>query len=80
MSPTLVDEPPAAGDWITEVKWDGYRTPIAKDDRGMRALTRNGHDWSTRYWTKPGIVGCVRYLRGEEPLRHATLRDWRDQE
>jgi bifunctional non-homologous end joining protein LigD len=28
---------------------------------------------------RPGIVGRVRYLRGEEPLRHATLRDWREQ-
>ena len=27
---------------------------------------------------KPGIVGRVRYLKGEAPLRHATLRDWRE--
>ncbi len=50
MSPTLVDEPPAGADWITEVKWDGYRTQIVKDSAGVRAYTRNGHDWSTRYW------------------------------
>ena len=49
MSPTLVDEPPA-GDWITEVKWDGYRTQIVKDSAGVRAYTRNGYDWTTRYW------------------------------
>ena len=49
MSPTLVDEPPA-GEWITEVKWDGYRTQIVKDSAGVRAHTRNGFDWSTRYW------------------------------
>ena len=41
-----MDEPPA-GDWITEVKWDGYRTQIVKERSGY---TRNGHDWSTRYW------------------------------
>ena len=29
---------------------------------------------------KPGIVGWVRYLKGEAPLRHATLRDWREDE
>ena len=49
MSPTLVDEPPS-GDWVTEVKWDGYRTQIVKDSAGVRAYTRNGYDWSTRYW------------------------------
>ena len=37
-------------DWITEVKWDGYRTQIVKDDRVVRAYTRNGYDGSTRYW------------------------------
>ena len=26
-------------------------------------------------WVKPGIVERVRYLRGEDPLRHATLKD-----
>ena len=50
MSPTLVDEPPVGADWITEVKWDGYRTQLVKDGRGVRAYTRNGYDWSTRYW------------------------------
>ena len=34
----------------TEVKWDGYRTQIVKDDRGVRAYTRDGYDWPTRYW------------------------------
>jgi bifunctional non-homologous end joining protein LigD len=50
MSPTLVDEPPAGAGWITEVKWDGYRTQLVKDSAGVRCYTRNGHDWSTRYW------------------------------
>ena len=36
--------------WITEVKWDGYRTLVVKDDRGSRAYTRNGHDWTAKYW------------------------------
>ena len=25
-------------------------------------------------WLKPGVVGRVRHLKGEEALRHATLR------
>ena len=27
-----------------------YRTQIVKDSAGVRADTRNGYDWSTRYW------------------------------
>ncbi len=30
-------------------------------------------------WTKPGLIGRVRTLRGEERLRHATLRDLREE-
>ena len=45
----LVESPPA-GDWIHEVKFDGYRTQIIKDRDGVRAYTRNGHDWTAKYW------------------------------
>jgi hypothetical protein len=27
-------------------------------------------------WLKPGLVGRVRFLRGEEKLRHAKLLDY----
>jgi DNA ligase D-like protein (predicted ligase) len=30
-------------------------------------------------WTRPGLVGRVRYLKGEGPLRHATLTDLREE-
>jgi DNA ligase D-like protein (predicted ligase) len=30
-------------------------------------------------WTQPGLVGRVRHLRGEEKLRHATLRDLKEE-
>ena len=29
-------------------------------------------------WLKPGLVGRVRHLKGEQLLRHATLREIRD--
>src|SRR4051812_46920828 len=50
VSPTLVEAPPAGDGWITEVKWDGYRTLLVKDGRGSRAYTRNGYDWTAKYW------------------------------
>jgi hypothetical protein len=31
-------------------------------------------------WLKPGLVGRVRFLKGEEKLRHAKLLDFRDKQ
>lgn len=29
-------------------------------------------------WLKPGLVGRVKFLKGEEKLRHAKLKDFRE--
>lgn len=31
-------------------------------------------------WLNPGLVGRVKYLKGEEKLRHATLKDFREED
>ncbi|MBX3573191.1 MAG: hypothetical protein KF694_12645 [Mesorhizobium sp.] len=31
-------------------------------------------------WVKPGLRGRVKFLRGEEKLRHASLQDWSEEE
>jgi len=31
-------------------------------------------------WTKPGLIGRVKYLRGEDKLRHASLQDVREED
>ncbi|TIN59489.1 MAG: ATP-dependent DNA ligase, partial [Mesorhizobium sp.] len=31
-------------------------------------------------WLKPGLVGHVKFLKGEEMLRHAKLLDYREKE
>ncbi|TPM59177.1 ATP-dependent DNA ligase [Mesorhizobium sp. B2-2-4] len=49
MEPELVDTPPEGGDWLHEVKFDGYRTQVIKDADGIRLLTRRGHNWTGRY-------------------------------
>jgi DNA ligase D-like protein (predicted ligase) len=48
--PTLVDQPPEGEGWIHEVKFDGYRAQIIVDRGEARVFTRNGHDWSTKFW------------------------------
>ncbi|ESX88269.1 hypothetical protein [Mesorhizobium sp. LNJC403B00] len=31
-------------------------------------------------WLKPGLVGRVKFLKGEEKLRHASLKDFREED
>lgn len=49
MLPTLVDKPPESDGWSHEIKFDGYRTQLIKDEGGIRFYTRNGHDWTSKY-------------------------------
>ncbi|RUX05460.1 ATP-dependent DNA ligase [Mesorhizobium sp. M8A.F.Ca.ET.059.01.1.1] len=49
LMPTLVEKPPEAEGWIHEVKFDGYRSQIIKDEDGVRIFTRRGLDWTAKY-------------------------------
>ncbi len=49
MLPTLVPAAPEGGDWLHEIKYDGYRTQLVIEGSSLRAFTRNGYDWSDRY-------------------------------
>ncbi|TIW49755.1 MAG: hypothetical protein E5V72_05930 [Mesorhizobium sp.] len=33
-----------------EVKFDGYRAQVTVQEGTARAYTRNGHDWSAKFW------------------------------
>lgn len=44
---TLASRPPA-GDWIYEIKFDGYRMLVRVHGGDVRLITRNGHDWTAR--------------------------------
>jgi len=44
---TLMDTPPA-GEWLYEIKFDGYRIMARILDGEVRMITRNGHDWTER--------------------------------
>src|ERR1700755_3167128 len=51
--PTRGAAVPAGPDWIHEIKHDGYRLIVQRQDKRVRLFTRNGHDWTDRY---PRIV------------------------
>jgi len=57
---TLADGVPAQGEWLHEIKFDGYRV-MARLDRGKaRLITRGGHDWSDKM---PGLVAELEALQ-----------------
>ncbi|WP_348641125.1 hypothetical protein [Mesorhizobium sp. B2-3-15] len=49
LMPTLVEKPPEGVGWIHEVKFDGYRSQIVKDEGGVRIFTRRGLDGTAKY-------------------------------
>ena len=45
---SLAEEPPDSGEWMSEIKFDGYRLLAFKEGKTVRLLTRNGLDWTHR--------------------------------
>ena len=70
MQPTLVEKPPDGGNWIHEVKWDGYRTQLVIQSGSARLFTRRGYDWTKRY-----ARGCRRGAQAALQHRHHRRRD-----
>lgn len=48
--PTPVEQPPEDEGWVHEVKFEGYRTQIIIDRGRVRLYSKNGHDWTAKYW------------------------------
>ncbi|HEY0711754.1 MAG TPA: DNA ligase D, partial [Polyangia bacterium] len=46
---TLVSEAPDGGDWLHEMKFDGFRILARKDGAKVQLLTRTGQDWTARF-------------------------------
>ncbi|SAL03835.1 ATP dependent DNA ligase [Caballeronia arationis] len=48
---TLARRPPASGDWLYEIKFDGYRLMCRVEQGTAKLITRGGHDWTEKMRT-----------------------------
>jgi bifunctional non-homologous end joining protein LigD len=60
--PTKAAKVPVGPDWLHEVKYDGYRMMLIREEGRVRLISRGGHDWARRF---PLIVTAALKLREE---------------
>ncbi|MDX2275752.1 MAG: DNA ligase D [Hyphomonadaceae bacterium] len=44
-----LDKPPSGGNWVHEIKFDGYRMQLRVRDGRAKLLTRTGLDWTEKF-------------------------------
>ncbi len=70
MLATNADLPPVGDEWLSEIKFDGYRLIVRKDKAAVTVLTRNGLDWTHRL---PSVASAVAALPAETLLADGEL-------
>jgi bifunctional non-homologous end joining protein LigD len=63
MKARLVEKPPATGDWIYELKFDGIRLIVVKIGKKVSLLSRNKNELGGRF---PEVVEAVKNLPARE--------------
>ncbi len=63
MKAKLVEKPPTTGDWIYELKFDGFRAIALKSDKNVSLFSRNEKKLDARF---PEIVDAIKKLPAQE--------------
>ncbi len=63
--PSPAKKPPCGAGWLHEIKHDGFRIMARRDSAGVRLITRNGNDFTSRF---PLAVAAVSTLPGRSFL------------
>jgi bifunctional non-homologous end joining protein LigD len=63
MKAKLVEKPPTTGDWIYELKFDGFRAIAVKIDNRVSLYSRNEKKLDARF---PEIVDAIKQIRARE--------------
>jgi DNA ligase D-like protein (predicted ligase) len=61
----VVQELPAGGDWLYEVKFDGYRALVLKNGKDVRIRSRNDKDLTRAY---PTVAAAASTLRADTAI------------
>ena len=67
---TLSEKAPEAGNWIHEIKFDGYRLQARLKDGRVTLRTRRGLDWTAKF---PSIAAAVGRLPADTALLDGEL-------
>jgi bifunctional non-homologous end joining protein LigD len=67
---SLGDKAPDSGNWIHEIKFDGYRLQARLEHGKVKLLTRKGLDWTRKF---PGIADAVAELDADTALIDGEL-------
>ncbi|MBX3227864.1 MAG: DNA ligase D [Labilithrix sp.] len=62
---TLVSDVPKDGDWIYEIKYDGYRTLAWLEDGAVKLASRRGLDWTSKY---PHVADALSRVRAKSAV------------
>jgi bifunctional non-homologous end joining protein LigD len=58
--PAKADKVPVGPDWMHEIKYDGYRMMVIREQDRVRPISRGGNDWARQF---PLIVASALKLR-----------------
>ncbi len=56
---TLVQSAPDGGDWVHEIKFDGYRFIALIENGNVTLSTRNGKDWTSKFPDIAAELACL---------------------
>ncbi len=65
MKAKLAGSPPEPGDWLYEIKFDGFRALALKNGRDVRLLSRNEKDFNEKF---PEIAGAIGELEADDAV------------
>ena len=65
MKARVAESPPSAGDWIYEIKFDGYRAMAFKQGQNARMLSRNEKDLNEKF---PEIVEAISTIDADDAI------------
>lgn len=89
MLATLVDQVPSHGEWLFEIKWDGYRAIAFCNQSDVEIISRNNKSFNKKFYPvtaalenlelKVVLDGEIVVINHEGVARFSDLQNWRSE-